>query len=50
MWVQVIWIEAKYSGWRAQFWGALDGAQNLLLFVGIVGTLYHIRDDSLCQD
>lgn len=50
MWVQVIWIAAKYSGWRAQFRGALDGAQNLLVFVGIVGTLHHIRDDSLCQD
>lgn len=49
MWVQVIWIEAKYSGWRAQIWGNLDGAQNLLIFVGIVGTLCCMRDDSLCQ-
>lgn len=47
MWVQVIWTEAKYSGWRAQFWGALEGTQNLLIFVGIVGTLYLIRFDRI---
>lgn len=49
-WVQVVWIEAKCSGWKVQFWEVLDGAQNLLIFVGIVGTLYHGRDDRLCQD
>lgn len=47
MWVQVIWAEAKYSGWRAQFWGALEGTQNLLIFVGIVGTLYFVRYDRI---